>query len=196
MFAIVLCDQIDGKLAFDTAADPPAPAATPTTWQGTPLLDLVTSALLRFAQGHTEDPLVSRDQLGQHYLRTVGTIAGYLVSALRRVPGVRVKQSQLFSDREADIVVERSTGVSSTEKVIGELKVSSSGKSLPRRFLRRSAVEKASYFLHLPDVTGAVVFLYSGSNETYEIADMTEAPIEKMRIVGAASDTKLVSPRD
>lgn len=88
----------------------------------------------------------------------MGTIAGYLVGALRGVPGVRVKQSQLFSDREADIVVERSTGVSSTEKVIVDLKVSSSGKSLPRRFLRRSAVEKAAYFLHLPDVTGAVVF--------------------------------------
>lgn len=140
--------------------------------------------------------MVSRDQLRPHYLRKVGTIAGYLVSALRGVPGVRVKPSQLFSDREADIVVERSTGVSSTEKVIVELKVSSSGKSLPRRFLRRSAVEQAAYFLHLPDVTGAVVFLYSGSNKTYEIADTTEAPIEKMRIVGAASDTKLVSPRD
>ncbi|MCK1339153.1 hypothetical protein IVB38_24875 [Bradyrhizobium sp. 38] len=33
VFAIVLCDQIDGKLPFDTAADPRAPAATPTTRQ-------------------------------------------------------------------------------------------------------------------------------------------------------------------
>ncbi|MET4043985.1 hypothetical protein [Bradyrhizobium sp. RT6a] len=198
VFAIVLCDQIDGKLAFDTAADPRTLAATPTTRQGTPLLDLVTNALLRFAQGHTEDPLISLDHLRQHYLRTIGTIAGYLVSALRGVPGVSVKQSQVFSDREADIVVERSTGVSSTEKVIVELKISSSGKpkSLPRRFLQRSAVEKASFFLHLPDVTGAVVFLYSGSDKTYSIADTTEAPIEKMRIVGPVSDTRLERLRD
>ncbi|TWB60417.1 hypothetical protein FBZ94_104642 [Bradyrhizobium sacchari] len=191
VFAIVLCDQIDGKLAFDAAAEPKTSQSNSTIEQNEPLLDVVADTLAKFAGEQIQGDTAVHDQSTRHYFHVAGTIAGYLSSELASIPRVDVKQGQTFSERETDIVVERVSDTGVAERIVVELKISSPrGRSLPRQYIERNAVQKAAFFLHLPDVNGAVVFLYSGNKRHYRVFDAAGIPAEKLRVVAPALDTK------
>jgi hypothetical protein len=115
VFAIVLCDQIESKIAFNSAAATTA-AAVLVAPQVASLLDLVTNAVLEFAVNHVDTEGPSRSPAHDYY-RLEGELAGYLSAKLSVLEGVDVVQNQRMSSREADVVVKQDT-----DSVIVELK--------------------------------------------------------------------------
>ncbi|OPY98941.1 hypothetical protein A5906_30770 [Bradyrhizobium sacchari] len=54
VFAIVLCDQIDGKLAFDAAAEAKISQSNLTIEQNEPRLEVVADTLVKFTGEQVE----------------------------------------------------------------------------------------------------------------------------------------------
>src|SRR5262249_18562955 len=91
VFAIVLCDQIDNKIAFNAAASA-IPANTITTTEpNAPLLELVAERVLFFARSHV-DAVGPTPSPAHDYYRLQGALAGYLSAELAKVPSVTVEQ--------------------------------------------------------------------------------------------------------
>jgi hypothetical protein len=174
VFAIVLCDQIDGKLAFNAAAAGAAGVISGAEREG-PLLDLVTSKALSFATEYT-DSVGPTHSPAHDYYRLEGALAGYLSAELAAVPDLTVVQSKGFAGREADIVIERGS-----TKVVVELKRTSA--KLSARAVAQRAVMQASLFLHEADVVGAVALVYSTSARDYEVTHAAGGLSDRVRIV-------------
>ncbi len=157
VFAIVLTDQIIGKVAFKAAASvAPSHDLSPAEMTA-PLLDLVTDKLLSFARSHMANQEESRS-LAQVYYEFEGVLAGYLSSELSGLADVNVGLNVRFDHHEADVVVSRGS-----EKAIIEVKLTSN-RANSRRMINQ-AVAQSSMFLHEKNVVGAIVFVYSGSEE-------------------------------
>lgn len=153
VFAIVLTDQIIGKVAFDTAASvAPSHDLSPAEMNA-PLLDLVTDKLCEFAHSHVTYAEDKRS-ITQQYYEFEGALAGYLSSELSSLADVDVGLSNRLADMQADIVVSRGS-----EKVAVEVKLTS-GKTSAKRLIDQ-AVTGVSRFLQEKDVVGAIVFVYS-----------------------------------
>lgn len=180
VFAIVLCDQIDGKLAFNAAAAGAAGSITGAEKEG-PLLDLVTRKAMAFASEYVDNVGPTHSPAHDYY-RLEGTLAGYLAAELADVPDLTVTQNKAFSGRrEADIVIERKA-----EKVIVELKRTSSKQSA--RAAAQNAVTLASLYLHEADVVGAVALIYSSDARAYEVTSAMGALSDRVRIVAPHAD--------
>jgi hypothetical protein len=183
VFAIVLCDQIDGALAFDAAA-----ASTPTIGvskaeEEKPLLEIVTPKILSFATSLADD-VKPAESIRQDYYRLEGALGGYLSAELASLPGVIVKQGRTLAGRETDIVVERQKEPGSTETLVVELKVTgTSGLMRNGRTQLNAALERTALFLHLPEVVAAIVFIYSFSERDYVATDDGGALSGRVRIV-------------
>ncbi|MFF8799311.1 MULTISPECIES: hypothetical protein [unclassified Methylobacterium] len=178
VFAIVLTDQIDGKIAFKAAA-----AAPPSQWlspaeKDAPLLSLVTNKIREFAHNHV-DSVGPTHSPAHDYYRLEGALAGYLASELSSLPDVSVEQNKKFASSEADVVVRRGQ-----ERLVVELKRTSAMSHI--KSVAQRAVTQVALYLHEPDVVGAVVLIYSAAGGEYGV---TPAP-------GALSDVvRIVSPR-
>jgi hypothetical protein len=180
VFAIVLCDQIDSKLAFNAAAAGAAGSISGSAKEG-PLLDLVTSKTMTFANEYVDSVGPSHSPAHDYY-RLEGTLAGYLSAELAGVPGLAVTQNKLFAERrQADIVVERGP-----EKVVVELKRTSSKQSA--RVAAQRALMQVSLFLHEEDLVGAVALVYSADARVYEVTRATGALSDRVRIVSPHAD--------
>jgi hypothetical protein len=178
VFAIVLCDQIDGKLAFDAAS-----SATPTTSpadKNAPLLELVAQKALSFASAHVDEADITHSPAHDYY-RLEGALAGYISAELASTPGVNVVQKANFARGEADIVVERAN-----EKVVIELKRARS--SVVSRNLISRAISQVAQFLKYEDVVGAVVLVYSTDKGSYEVESPNGGLKEVVRIIAPASE--------
>jgi hypothetical protein len=185
VFAIVLCDQIDGALAFDAAA-----ASTPTVGvskaeEEKPLLEIVTPKVLTFAtslaDAATPDSAAS---IRQHYYRLEGALGGYLSAELASLPGVIVKQGRTLGGKEADIIIERQKNPSSKENLVIELKVTgTTGLLRGGRTQLNAALERAAFFLHIPEVVGGIVLIYSAAERDYVATDEGGALSGRIRIV-------------
>ncbi|MGA7327938.1 MAG: hypothetical protein WBX25_26495 [Rhodomicrobium sp.] len=179
VFAIVLCDQIDSKIAFNIASSAP-PATVSLSDNEAPLLELVTQKAVSFASthideiGHTHSP-------AHDYYRLEGALAGDVSAELANIPGVTVSQNKRFASREADVVVEKGG-----QRVVIELKRTSSSTRL--RTLSQRAVTQAALYLHEPDVIGAVVLIYSLEERSYEVESANGALRELVRIIAPASE--------
>ncbi len=174
-FAIVLCDQIDSRIAFDaTAAATPADTIS-IQQKNKPLLELVTERVLAFAKTHI-DPNGNTGSPAHDYYRLEGALAGYLSSDLAQVPGLSVEQNKRFASSEADIVVNR--GI---EKVVIELKRTST--KLSNRIVVLRAVTQVALYLHEEDVAGAVILVHSPAVKEYEVSTPTGALAELVRVV-------------
>ncbi|OAF15528.1 hypothetical protein AYJ54_39885 [Bradyrhizobium centrolobii] len=174
-FAIVLCDQIDSKIAFDAAA-----AATPAEQislhqKNKPLLELVTQRVLAFAESHI-DPIGKTVSPAHDYYRLEGALAGYLSADLAQVSGLTVEQNKRFASSEADIVISRDT-----EKVVIELKRMTAKLSKKAVVLR--AITQVALYLHEKDVVGAVVLVHNTAVNEYEVSAATGALAELVRVV-------------
>jgi hypothetical protein len=180
-FAIVLCDQIDSKIAFDAAA-----AATPserisTQEQNTPLLDVITRRVLSFATTHT-DPVGKTNSPAHDYYRLEGALAGYLSADLAQMQGLKVEQNKRFASSEADIVISRSD-----EKVVIELKRMTANLSV--RAVAHRAVTQAALYLHEPNVIGAVVLVFSTLRNAYDVAPAAGALANLVRVITPRPET-------
>jgi hypothetical protein len=172
VFAIVLCDQIDSKLAFDVAAAGSAGPISGAEKEG-PLLDLVANKALSFAMDYIDKaPTVSP----KDYYRLEGAFAGYLSAELNNVPGLAVAQNVRFAGREADIVVERGS-----EKIVVEIKRTSS-KNYAKAVASRAATQ-ASVLLHEGDAVGGVALIYSVDAKSYEVTHAAGSLSDRVRIV-------------
>ena len=175
VFAIVLCDQISSKLAFDAASSVP-PATVSISDKNIPLLELVAQKALSFASTHAAE--VRRTKFTSHdYYRLEGALAGYISAALSSISDVTVVQNKSFGSGipEADIVVERGVG-----KVVIVLRPSS---STVIQYLTRTAVARAALYLHEPNVIGAVVVMYSLEKRNYDVVSANDALKELVRII-------------
>jgi hypothetical protein len=180
VFAIVLCDQIDSKLAFNEAAASASGLVSGAEKEG-PLLDLVTSKAVTFASEYVDNVGPSRSPAHDYY-RLEGMLAGYLSAELAGIPGLTVTQNKVFAERsQADIVVERGS-----EKVIVELKRTSSKQSV--RATAQRAVTQASLYLHEAEVVGAVALVYSADARVYEVTPAAGALSDRVRIVSPHTD--------
>jgi hypothetical protein len=179
VFAIVLCDQIESKIAFNSAA-----AATPATDLAAPqvasLLDLVTNAVLEFAGNHVDTKGPSRSPAHDYY-RLEGELAGYLSANLSVLEGVDVVQNQRMSSREADVVVTKDG-----KTVIVELKRTSASASV--RTIIQRAVTQAAVYLHEHNVVGAVAFVYSARIREYQTEPAAGALADLVRVVAPQAD--------
>jgi hypothetical protein len=176
VFAIVLCDQIEGKIAFQAAAAS-TPATDSATTESASLLDLVTNAVQDFALNHVDLAVPLRSP-AQDYYRLEGELAGYLSAKLSSIDGIVVTQNQRMSSREADVVVSRNG-----QAVIVELKRVPASASVPTTIQR--AVTQAAFYLHEPNVTGAVAFVYSSNTKEYHVA-LADGPL--------AASVRVVAP--
>lgn len=174
VFAIVLCDQIESKIAFNAAA-----AATPATnlivSHEEPILDLVANVVMAFGANHVDSKEMSLSPV-KNYYRLEGELAGYLSSALSSVNGLEVVQNQKISEREADIVVKRGS-----EFVVVELKNASMSGNI-NVIMQRATAQAASY-VREPGVVGAIAFLYSHTNKEYAIKSAAGNLADVVRIV-------------
>lgn len=172
VFAIVLCDQIETKIAFDLAA-----AATPATElissKDASLLDLVTHAVTQFVANHIDGDGQSRSLANEYRLQ--GELAGHLASSLSAIGDIKVIQSLYISHIEAEIAVKKGRDL-----VIVDLR--RIPPSLSVRDIIRPACTQVAHFLRSPDVTGAVMLLYSSTAQEYR----SEPAAENLRIVAPA----------
>jgi len=168
VFAIVLCDQIDSKIAFDAAAANAGKSSEPVSLGGS-LLDQVADKLAVFAKIHIEGE--NTGQSAPHdYYRLEGALAGYLTTKFSNVEGISVTQHALMSGYEADIVVSNGS-----EKIVIEL----TRTRLRARvsYLTQRAVAKVSRYLDASDVSGAAVLIYNSTNteQEYEIRTLADS---------------------
>ncbi|WP_299845717.1 hypothetical protein [uncultured Jannaschia sp.] len=176
VFAIVLTDQIIGKTAFKAAAsETPSRDLTPAEVTG-PLLDLVSDKLLGFARSHMAEAEASRS-IAQRYYEFEGVLAGYLSSELSSLTDVDVELNVRLGHKEADVVVSRGS-----EKIVIDLKLTSNGVN-SRRFIDQ-AVAHSSMLLHEKNVVGAIVLIYSGSEDgEYAVSSAPGGLGDVMRII-------------
>ncbi|WP_020173534.1 hypothetical protein [Methyloferula stellata] len=179
VFAIVLSDQIDSKLAFDAAASAAPAQALTSAEQNAPLLDLVTNKVFAFAQSHV-DTIGPSHSPAHDYYRLEGALAGYLSSELASLPDVVVEQNKRFASSEADIVVGRNS-----ERIVIELK-RASGKASAKG-IAHQAVTQVALYLHEPNMVGAVVLVYSAAGGEYGVMPASGALSELVRIVARQS---------
>jgi len=181
VFAIVLCDQIETKIAFNSTAAVTHASDLPS-FQTASLLDLATQAVLEFASNHVDTEGPSRSPAHDYY-RLEGELAGYLSAKLSVLEGVNVVQNQRMSSREADIVVKKDAA-----SVIVELKRTSASASV--RTIIQRAVTQAAVYLHEVNVTGAVALVYSANDREYKTEPAEGALAQLVRVVAPQADRK------
>lgn len=182
-FAIVLCDQIAGQLAYLSAAAA-EPDQTSTGDRRGPLLELVTQRALSFVQNHEDTPVNATDDNRARFQRAYefeGALRGFLSAELTTEGEIEVDAGATFASgatvmrSEADIVVTRGS-----ERVVLELR-RSQGRNV------RNATDAAlSHVLRLmqhPYVSGAVIVIYNGRGVEYVATPAIPPLDERIRII-------------
>lgn len=185
VFAIVLSDQIDGRLAFVASAAATSPEPITNLEENLSLAQLVAQRVLTFARSHV-DPVGTTKSASHDYYRLEGALAGYLSSDLSTLPNITVEQNKRFSSREADIVVSRAD-----EKIVIELK-RVTARSSPRA-VAAHGVTQAALYLHEPNVTAAVVLVYSLDERGYEISPASGALFDKVQVITPVRENARIS---
>lgn len=173
VFAIVLCDQIDSKLAFNAAQSTHKPSP-PELAYSTTLLELVASKVCVFA-GFEQGIVGLTDRPTQDYFRLEGALAGFLTSELVNYREVTVLQNRVLGFHEVDILVERGK-----ERVAIELKLVRSGAAVGKTVL--AATQQAFRLTLNPSVDGAVVFVFSPDAKAYSVTRGTTG-LDHVRVV-------------
>jgi hypothetical protein len=182
VFAIVLCDQIESKVAFETAAASAAVSATDVTAPLESLLELVARIVMEFGANHIDSDSPSGSPVHDYY-RLEGELAGYLSANLSSVNGIEVIQNPRMFSREADIAISKNG-----ESVIVELKRTS--RSIGLRAVIERAITQAAVYLHEPNVIGAVAFVYSNTERVYKIEPSAGALAELVRVIAPAERSR------
>ncbi|MBK3399386.1 MULTISPECIES: hypothetical protein [Methylobacterium] len=184
VFAIVLTDQIDGKIAFTAAASAPPSQDLSPAEKKAPLLELVTNKAREFACTHI-DIAGPTNSHAHDYYRLEGALAGFLSAELSILSDVSVEQNSKFASSEADIVVRRGS-----EKIIVELK-RVINKSNVKTMVQRAMTQVALY-LHEDDVVGAVVLVYATEGAEYDTYPGVGALSKIVRIISPKSNAKVI----
>ncbi|MBY3489431.1 hypothetical protein [Rhizobium laguerreae] len=160
VFAIVLCDQIEGKLAYDEAAA--AQSSTVVDEPSLPLLELVSQLVHTFAKDHLDAGL-ARGSVHLRYPRIEGSLAGFLSAELAKFPDISVTPNKRIGRLEVDVLIERET-----EKVVIELKHSAAERGYSRSIIER-ALNQVTRYIHELKASGAVILEYSPMAPMYEV---------------------------
>lgn len=110
VFAAVLCDQMDTKIAADLAQQSAVPPAEPVP-ATTPLIAEVTERVIDFARTYADGP--SGPTEAARHLE--GSLAGQLASDFSTSPDVSVVTGFRLEGREADIAVRRDDEIVAVE---------------------------------------------------------------------------------
>lgn len=173
-FAIVLCNQIEGKIAFDAAAAG-AGSGVSAAEETMSLLDMVSTKLLSFAA--SKHPPTFRRRSSE-YSRVEGALAGYLSRELASVSDLSVSLNPMLGMMEADAIVQRGD-----EKIVIELKISRQKQN--RKNATASAIATVTRQLHDPSITGAAILIFD--------PDISEYSIEQLED-NFSKDARLISP--
>ena len=183
VFAIVLCDQIGGKLAYDASAAVPS-GGTSDVERLQPLLDLVSGKVLLFAGSDSvsgqEADLATQPGM-RSYLRFQGALEGFLSSELADIPEIQVTQDAVVGDRfRVDILVEKGN-----EKIVVEVQAILLKFRLPdvTDIAVQRALAKLELYLGEAEVLGGVLLVYLGSTNPYQISSPDGNMSETIRVI-------------
>jgi hypothetical protein len=177
VFAIVLCDQIESKLAF-VAAQAAARAAPSTKLPDGSLLDQVAEIAKRFAeqyqfpQGGESPPRF----IAEH---VEGALGGFMAAELAAHGAV--SQGVSLDNAEVDLVVK-----GSSESIGIELKVTQSERAVLQAhgsLLLRYGLRHIERLTKAGHVTGGVVLLLAAHKGSYEISFPGKAGDANIRVV-------------
>lgn len=182
VFAIVLTDQIDGRMAYETTASATPSHTLSPAEKSAPLLELVTNMTLEFARSYVAEGDFNNAKVNNYY-KFEGTFSGYLASQLSSLPDIKTELNARFVGREADVVVQRGS-----EKIVVEVKLARGASRSGLKSSMSRAVAHVSALLHEPDVFGAVVLFFSTESGEYEVSRASGNLSEAVRIVSPRLD--------
>ncbi len=162
VFSIVLCDQIESKIAF-IAAQSTAPAAPLSSGS---LLDQVVEVVRRFPESESYPADVARIpgrlSLQTTYERVEGAFAGYLSAEFARHKMSVLQRVRVNGKYEVDVVVQ-----SGSELIAIDLKVM-------RNFMRRVLDQTVLWLTKITEsghFSGAVALIFSADAHDYEVIE-------------------------
>jgi hypothetical protein len=162
--AIVLCDQIDGKLASNAAEMASAAIGEMIPNKGS-LLDQIADGIMQFCENPTMFETLSGTQ-SNVYSHLEGTLAGFLKSSLSENENVDVQQgARLQNLFETDILVQNGD-----DKIAIEVKLQSRASSYPSAFER--GILQLERILMLGELSGGVLVIYSPNARKYAVTSI------------------------
>ena len=183
VFAIVLCDQIESKLAFFAAQSTAQPVSLQLLPTGD-LLDKVVDAIKRFLESYEPNPSASSGIV--IYAQTEGALAGSLSKELS-IAGIKVVQNDTRQKLEVDIVAE---GLGDTVAI--ELKVT----RLPETAFER-ALLRAKQLIREGSFAGvAVVIIVRGTKEYSVFTPTSLAKDENIKVIFPTEHLQRITHED
>lgn len=182
VFAIVLCDQITTKLAFDQAASEPAsPRAVKSA--GGSLVDVVAEHILSFVRAYVDTEGDNGTALIRHS-RLEGVLGGYLSAAFADNEQVSVETSAQLSTQSGVLSQEADISVTlGDERVVVEIK-RATRQNVPNA--SDAATAQLARYIDLPNVVGGVALIYVDAD--------AESSIE-VGPVPLAKNIRVISPK-
>jgi hypothetical protein len=171
VFSIVLCDQIESKIAFIGAQSAAPVSSVPEGG----LLDQVVEIVRRFPETYGAASVSTGLPSRVAYERLEGALAGYLSAELSG-RGVRVSQSvRVDGNFEVDAVAE-----SAGESIAIELKVVKHGvpSVVEQALFRLTKMMESGHF------SGGVALILSADARTYDVVEPIPAN-KKLKLVSA-----------
>jgi hypothetical protein len=175
-FAIVLCDQIDGKLAYNATKTATNPAELAVLTGS--LLDQVAASISHFSKSSTAAGADFWARV-RAYDNVRSSLAGFLTAEFSPNGELTVEQDSQLQGREADIVVS-----TSSEKIVVEVKTTRHVSGATRHMID-SGLLQADRYLELDGVTGAVLLIFSPEKADYAVFPVPGPHKHKLKIVAA-----------
>ena len=165
VFATVLCNQIQGSLAFEAAEKLPAGGdeEVERAYSGGPLVDVVANEVVLFCN-HFARNQSAEVALEKYFNLFTGNLAGFIQSYFGNDPDINVMfNGVLDDDTESDIFIELEGG-----KVVIEIKLS----KFPRRLnnLYEAAIITAADFLSKSDVIAVILVMFAPAKSDFEVS--------------------------
>lgn len=178
VFAIVLADQIDSKIAFDEAASKASAPLVRASEEDESLLDIVSKLVLNFANAYSPVDGLEYSRRNE-YNRLEGALAGFLSAELIKNSDFRVIQEARIGEFRADILVERGG-----EKVGVEVLIRADQGSLNYlRSYENRAIMKAALYVNPKDFVGSVILIFSNDGSDFEVKSVDNGLSNLVRIV-------------
>ena len=174
VFAIVLCDQIDGKLAFRSAVAETPAHNVPTEISGD-LLDMLAEKIRDFSAQYTV-PLNPSVSPRHTYIQLEGALGGYLATEFSKISSVKVEQNAQIGPYEADLVVSRQQ-----DKIAIEIKLVRNAASARLAFER--AILQTSHYLVLEEIVGSIILFFCPNESDYLVVSGQSALPGRLKIV-------------
>lgn len=176
VFSIVLCDQIESKLAF-LSAQAAASATPPTQLPAGDPLDQVAEVVKRFAESY-KYPASARSTPLAAVQHVEGTLGGFLAAELSKLALTVKSNVMLGRNFEADLLVQ---GVN--ERIVIELKLT----RRPQAVVLEQALRHVERLIGVGHASGGIALLLLGDEREYGISVPNNVLSSKVRVVSPLS---------